>query len=53
MNETTPFITEDGRYLFFSSNGHTGIGGLDIYKSALNTDDSIYAISLISKKKAK
>ncbi len=29
--ETTPFITPDGRYLFFSSNGHVGMGGLDIY----------------------
>ncbi len=29
--ETTPFITSDGRYLFFSSNGHLGMGGLDIY----------------------
>ncbi|MDB0037758.1 hypothetical protein N9F08_00170, partial [bacterium] len=29
--ETTPFITSDGRYLFFSSDGHLGMGGLDIY----------------------
>lgn len=29
--ETTPFITPDGRYLFFSSDGHQGMGGLDIY----------------------
>lgn len=29
--ETTPFITPDGRYLFFSSDGHLGMGGLDIY----------------------
>ena len=29
--ETTPFITGDGRYLFFSSDGHKGMGGLDIY----------------------
>jgi len=29
--ETTPFITPDGRYLFFSSDGHVGMGGLDIY----------------------
>ncbi len=29
--ETTPFITGDGRFLFFSSNGHEGMGGLDIY----------------------
>lgn len=29
--ETTPFITPDGRYLFFSSEGHVGMGGLDIF----------------------
>ena len=29
--ETTPFITADGRYLFFSSNGHVGLGGMDVY----------------------
>lgn len=30
-NETTPYITPDGKYLFFSSNGRTGMGGYDIY----------------------
>lgn len=29
--ETTPYITPDGRYLFFSSDGHVGLGGLDVY----------------------
>lgn len=29
--ETTPFITPDGRFLFFSSDGHTGMGGLDVF----------------------
>lgn len=30
--ETTPFITPDGRYLFFSSNGHEkSLGGYDVY----------------------
>lgn len=31
--ETTPFITPDGKYLFFSSNGHLGMGGYDIFVS--------------------
>ncbi|GAB5418275.1 MAG: hypothetical protein Crog4KO_16200 [Crocinitomicaceae bacterium] len=32
--ETTPFITPDGQYLFFSSNGQEeGMGGTDIYVS--------------------
>jgi outer membrane protein OmpA-like peptidoglycan-associated protein/tetratricopeptide (TPR) repeat protein len=43
-DEATPFFHTISNTLFFSSNGHTGIGGLDIYKCALNTDDSIYAM---------
>lgn len=31
--ETTPYITPDGRFLFFSSDGHTGMGGLDVFVS--------------------
>lgn len=30
-NETTPFITPDGKFLFFSSTGHQGMGGYDIF----------------------
>ncbi|MFT5777199.1 MAG: hypothetical protein ACI837_000130 [Crocinitomicaceae bacterium] len=29
--ETTPYITPDGRFLFYSSDGLVGMGGLDIY----------------------
>ena len=29
--ETTPFLTSDGKYLFFSSDGHKGMGGYDVY----------------------
>jgi len=29
--ETTPYITPDGRYLFFASDGLGGLGGYDIY----------------------
>lgn len=32
-NETTPFITPDGKYLFFSSDAHLGMGGYDIFVS--------------------
>jgi len=32
-NEDTPFITQDGNYLFFSSEGHSSMGGYDILKS--------------------
>lgn len=31
--ETTPFITPDGKYLFFSSDALPGMGGYDIYYS--------------------
>ncbi|MEX1192882.1 MAG: sialidase family protein [Brumimicrobium sp.] len=30
-NETTPYITPDNRYLFFSSDGRKGMGGYDVY----------------------
>jgi outer membrane protein OmpA-like peptidoglycan-associated protein/tetratricopeptide (TPR) repeat protein len=41
-DEVTPFYHTISNTLFFSSDGHVGIGGLDIFKSSLNTDDSIY-----------
>lgn len=31
--ETTPFITPNGRFLFFSSDGLPGMGGYDVYYS--------------------
>ncbi len=37
-NETTVFISPDGQYLFFSSTGHEGMGGYDIYVSKNNGD---------------
>ena len=30
-NETTVYVTPDEKYLFFSSEGHEGMGGYDIY----------------------
>ena len=35
-NEDTPFITEDGRTIYFSSYGHYNIGGYDVFYSTLN-----------------
>ncbi|TAG57210.1 MAG: hypothetical protein EAZ27_03385, partial [Cytophagales bacterium] len=32
-DEDAPFIDSDGKTLYFSSQGHKGIGGYDIYKS--------------------
>jgi tetratricopeptide (TPR) repeat protein len=35
LDEDSPFISEDGKTLYFSSKGHEGIGGYDIYRSRL------------------
>lgn len=35
-DEMMPFLAEDGRTLYFSSNNITSIGGLDIYKAVFN-----------------
>jgi len=35
LDEDSPYISEDGNTLYFSSKGHQGIGGYDIYKSQL------------------
>lgn len=35
-NESTPFLHADGRTLYFSSDGHPGLGGEDIFYSQLN-----------------
>jgi Tol biopolymer transport system component len=29
--ETTPFVSPDGQFLFFASDGHLGMGGYDIF----------------------
>jgi outer membrane protein OmpA-like peptidoglycan-associated protein/tetratricopeptide (TPR) repeat protein len=33
FDEDAPFITDDGKTMYFSSNGHEGFGNYDIYKS--------------------
>lgn len=37
-NEDSPYITPDGKYLYFSSKEHNTIGGYDIFKAKINTD---------------
>jgi hypothetical protein len=39
-NEETPFITEDGKKLFFSSYGHYNMGGYDIFMSVMQNDST-------------
>ncbi len=38
--ESTPFLAQDGKQLFFSSNRPGGYGGMDIWKSTLQSDQS-------------
>jgi len=37
--ETFPFVTKDNQ-LYFASDGHPGLGGLDIFTAKINTDGS-------------
>ncbi|MBA2612238.1 MAG: OmpA family protein [Bacteroidetes bacterium] len=41
-DEVTPFLQDISNTLYFSSNGIMGLGGLDVFKSSLNVDDSVY-----------
>ncbi len=36
--EAYPFMNDDGKTLYFSSNGHPGMGGLDLFKAEMETD---------------
>lgn len=38
--ERTPFLHPDGKTLYFSSDGHGGLGRLDVYKSTRLREDS-------------
>ncbi len=42
-DEVTPFWHMVTSTLFYSSSGHSGLGGLDIVKSTMNPDDSTFA----------
>ncbi|CAN5206044.1 hypothetical protein BH23BAC1_BH23BAC1_08000 [soil metagenome] len=42
FDEDAPQIHVDGKTLFFSSKGHDGMGGYDIFSSTLNKDDSTW-----------
>jgi outer membrane protein OmpA-like peptidoglycan-associated protein/tetratricopeptide (TPR) repeat protein len=41
-DEVTPFFHQISQTLFFSSNGHPGMGGLDIFKSHYDEDNSTF-----------
>ncbi len=42
MDEVSPFFHEQSSTLFFSSNGHTTVGGLDIFKASYNKESYAY-----------
>lgn len=42
FNEETPFITSNGRYLFFSSEGHNSMGGYDIFYVDLENPEQVH-----------
>ena len=44
-DEKFPYISKSGA-LFFSSTGHPGMGGLDIYKSELNNDGFSHPVNM-------
>lgn len=37
-NEDTPFLSHEGHYLFFSSEGHQTMGGYDVFVSTMKSD---------------
>lgn len=39
-NEDAPYLSKDGKYLYFSSNGHNSMGGYDIFRSERQEDGS-------------
>ncbi|MFL2566990.1 MAG: OmpA family protein [Schleiferiaceae bacterium] len=39
-DEFSPFLHADGKTLYFSSNSHVGMGGLDLFKSILTSNDT-------------
>lgn len=44
LDELLPYITPDGSTLYFTSNGHYGMGGFDIYKSEYNEATQAWSI---------
>jgi tetratricopeptide (TPR) repeat protein len=43
FDEDFPNVTADGKVLYFSSNGHTTMGGYDIFKAELNPETKQFA----------
>lgn len=42
-DEDSPYLTHDEKTLYFSSNGHNGIGGYDVFKSEFDESTSTWS----------
>ncbi|WP_211323841.1 OmpA family protein [Sediminitomix flava] len=42
LDEESPFLTDNGETLYFSSKGHNSIGGFDIYKAKKDPDTGLF-----------
>ena len=42
--EDGPYITPDGKTLYFSSQGHSSMGGFDIFSTEYNEVDSVWSV---------
>ena len=45
-DEKYPFMSADGKYLYFSSKGHTNMGGYDVFRSSVLKNDYSPALNL-------
>lgn len=43
MNEESPSVSPDGKILFFSTEGHSGVGGFDVFYSLEEKDKDIWS----------
>jgi outer membrane protein OmpA-like peptidoglycan-associated protein len=44
-DEATPFVSPDGKYLWFSSKGHMSMGGYDIFRCTILPDGFSWAVN--------
>lgn len=42
LHEDAPNFSADGRHLYFASDGHPGMGGLDLFYTEWNTENNIW-----------
>ena len=45
-DEKYPYISKEGKYLYFSSKGHVNLGGYDVFRSAIVNNSFLTAMNL-------